>query len=185
MKAIAIFGFTLLFVAAHTLSTSDAGWDPDKRDKVTETIAAFKKKDPELKVFFTEAYGYAVFPSIIKGGAFGLGGAHGKGKVFERKLLIGTTSLSQGTVGFQLGGQSYSQIIFFKDKTALDRFRNGNLKFAAQASAIAATAGASRSAAYSNGVAVFTLPKKGLMYEASIGGQSFSFKPISKESAAK
>lgn len=185
MKAIAIFGFTVLFVAGHTLSASHAGWDPDKGDKVQETIVAFKKKDPGLKVFFTEAHGFAVFPSVIKGGAFGFGGAHGKGKVFERKLLIGTASVTQGTVGFQLGGQSYSQIIFFKDKTALERFRNGHLKFAAQASAIAATAGAAASAAYSNGVAVFTLPKKGLMYEASIGGQSFSFKPISKRNASQ
>lgn len=185
MKAIAIFGSIVFFVAAHTLPTTHAGWKPDKPDKVKETIKAFKKKDPGLKTFFLEAYGFAVFPSVIKGGAFGFGGAHGKGQVFERGVFIGTASVTQGTVGFQLGGQSYSEIVFFRDKEALNRFKNGNVKFAAQASAIAATAGAAANAAYSNGVAVFTLPKKGLMYEASIGGQRFGFKPISKKNVAK
>ena len=107
----------------------------------------------------------------------GIGGAHGKGQVFSRGEVIGRVSLSQGSIGFQLGGQSYSEIVFFQNKAAFDRFKNGNLKLAAQASAIAVTSGATAHAAYEKGVAVFTLGKKGLMFEASIGGQHFSFKP--------
>ena len=99
-----------------------------------------------MKVFFNKAYGYAVFPSIIKA-AIGVGGAHGKGEVFRRGKVIGRASLSQGSIGFQLGGQSYSEIVFFQNKAAFDRFKNGNLKFAAQASAIAVTAGAAANAA--------------------------------------
>jgi lipid-binding SYLF domain-containing protein len=108
----------------------------------------------------------------------GLGGAYGKGEVYEREALIGVSSLTQLTIGFQLGGQAYSEIIFFKDKEALDDFKGGNFELGAQASAVAATAGASADASYDNGVAIFTLAKGGLMYEASIGGQKFSFEPI-------
>ena len=129
-----------------------------------------------MKVFFDQARGYAIFPTVGKGG-IGIGGAYGKGKVFEREKLIGRTKLMQATIGFQLGGQAYREIIFFKDKNALDHFTSGNFEFSAQASAIAVTAGAATDADYSDGVAVFTMPKGGLMYEASIGGQKFSFDP--------
>jgi lipid-binding SYLF domain-containing protein len=167
-----------------TAQSASAGWDPRNKEKaenqkvsdseVAETIAAFKNSDPDMKVFFKKAYGYAVFPTIGKGG-FGIGGAYGRGKVYRKRKLIGTSSMAQLTIGFQLGGQAYSEIIFFKDKKALEHFTGGNFEFGAQASAIAVTAGASADAAYSDGVAVFTLPKGGLMYEASIGGQKFTF----------
>jgi len=97
--------------------------------------------------------------------------------VFEQGVVIGSTSLTQLTFGFQWGGQAYSEVIFFQNKTALDDFKNGNYELGAQVSAVAITAGASSNADYDNGVAVFTLAKGGLMYEASVGGQKFKFKP--------
>lgn len=147
------------------------GWDAKLSQKAT--IQAFKQKDPGMKVFFDRAYGCAVFP-IIKGG-MGVGGAHGEGQLLERGRVVGTARVSQGTIGFQLGGQSYSQIVFFRNQLALARFKNGNLKFAADATAIAVTAGVGAEADDKRAVAVFVLPKKGLMCEAAIGGQHFSF----------
>lgn len=173
-----ILSVPLLLAAA--LLGGCAGWNPnraqDERAEVAGTIAKFKRKDPGLHTFFEHAFGYAVFPTVGKGG-MGIGGAYGEGRVFERGRFIGRATLTQVTVGFQLGGQAYSEIIFFKDRAALDRFKTNNLKFAAQASAVAVTAGAAANAAYESGVAVFTMEKGGLMYEASIGGQAFSFQP--------
>ena len=147
--------------------------------------------------FFNNSYGYALFPTIGKGG-IGIGGAHGKGRVYTRGIYVGDTSMTQVTIGFQLGGQAYSQVIFFQDKRAYDEFTGGNFEFGAQATAVAITAGASASAStagggsagasggkhdattaggYSKGMAVFTVAKGGLMYEASIGGQKYSYTP--------
>lgn len=168
-------------------SFSQAGWNPfhtetaSKQDihnpEVAETIANFKNTDPKLKLFFEKAYGYAVFPTVGKGGIW-IGGAYGKGEVYKRGKLIGSSSLTQLTIGLQLGGQAYSEIIFFKDKKTLDQFTNGSFAFDAQASAVAVTAGASTNADYNKGVAVFTRAKGGLMYEASVGGQKFTFQPV-------
>lgn len=185
MRRFLVAGIILACSACVAVGDSHAGWNPFKKDKgekekpskVPETISRFVEKDPDLKDWFSKAYGYAVFPTVGKGG-IGIGGAYGKGEVFEKGQLIGRTSLKQVTVGFQLGGQSYSEIIFFINKKALDDFTGGRYEFDAQVSAVAATAGASRDAAYSKGVAVFTLAKGGLMYEASVGGQKFTFKPI-------
>lgn len=159
-----------------------AGWTPDDKSQeksggeVAKTIAAFKTKDPGIKKFFKKAHGYAVFPTVAKGG-IGFGGAYGEGSVYRKGKYIGTTSLSLITFGFQLGGQVYSEVIFFGTKAALDDFIAGNFEFSAQVSAVAITAGASADVDYSGGIAVFTLAKGGLMYEASVGGQKFSFTP--------
>ena len=130
-----------------------------------------------MEVFFDKAYGFAIFPTVGKGGV-GIGGAYGEGKVYSKGVLKGTSSLMQFTLGFQLGGQVYREIIFFEDKTAFDLFKYGNFEFGAQVSAVAATAGVSANTDYSNGVAIFTIAKSGLMFEASVGGQKFSFEPI-------
>jgi lipid-binding SYLF domain-containing protein len=190
MKQRAVLGLFIISLLVLSVIPLYAGWNPSKpdtsgdqgvkNDPVAKTIANFKYYDPGLKVFFEQAYGYAVFPSITKGGLF-FGGAYGEGKVYEKTALIGTSSLTQVTVGLQIGGQTYSEIIFFKDKKALDSFTGGNLEFGAQMSAIAVTAGVSTDVDYSNGVAVFTLPKGGLMAEAAIGGQKFSFEPVAKQ----
>lgn len=150
---------------------------PVEDPQIAQTIASFKNKDPSLVPYFHDAYGYAVFPTVGKGG-FVVGGAYGTGKVYVHERLIGLSSLTQATIGLQMGGQTYSEIVFFKDAQALERFKQGGFTLSAQASAVAVTSGAAANANYSNGVAIFTLTKAGLMYEASVGGQKFSFTPI-------
>jgi len=147
---------------------------------VTKAIAEFKKADSGVAQVFETAHGYAIFPSVGKG-AIGIGGAHGSGYVYEQGRLIGHTTLTQVTVGFQFGGQAYREVIFFKDKTALDDFTRGNFEFSAQATAVAIKAGASADLAYNGGVAIVTMAKGGLMYEASVGGQKFSYKPVTSK----
>lgn len=147
--------------------------------KVQETITAFRATDPSMNSFFSNSAGYAVFPEIAKGGA-GLGGAHGEGLVYEGGTLVGQTSMSQATIGFQLGGQTLREIIFFQNTQKLDDFKNGKVELSAQASAVAAKDGAASSTDYTEGVAVFVLPIKGLMGEASVGGQKFEYSPVSR-----
>jgi lipid-binding SYLF domain-containing protein len=163
-------------------------------NKYVDTIALFKNSG-ESANFFPSAYGYAVFPTIGKGGLI-VGGAHGSGHVYEKGKYIGNTSVTQISVGFQAGGQAYSQIVFFEDKRALDEFTNGNFEFEAGVSAVAITAAASGSAgtqganagasggkkdattvgsAYYKGMAVFTIVKGGAMYQATVAGQKFTF----------
>ena len=149
------------------------------QDDVPPVIAKFKEKDPGMEKIFADAVGYAVFPTVGKG-AIGIGGARGKGWVYRNGALIGRSTLTQVTVGLQLGGQAYSEIVFFQTPQALENFKLGRLKFDAQASAIALTARASADLAYRNGVAIVTMAKGGLMYEASVGGQKFSFTPVGK-----
>ena len=143
---------------------------------VAEAIAAFKSKNAGLAIYFKEAHGFAVFPSVGKG-AFAVGAAHGNGTVFQGGKVIGTASLTQITFGFQFGGQSFRELIFFRDAAALKRFKDSRMELGAQASAVAPTAGATTEANYENGVAIFTMSKGGLMVEASVGGQTFEFKP--------
>jgi lipid-binding SYLF domain-containing protein len=167
----------LLAVAALVAAVQPAR--AQTNEEVQAVIQRFKDGDPGMQGWFRDAYGYAVYPSVGKG-AIGIGGAHGKGLVYETGTLIGKTSLTAVTIGFQLGGQAFSEVIFFKDKAALDDFTRGDFEFEAGASAVALTAGASRDIAYSKGVAVMTATKGGLMYEAAIGGQKFSFERIDK-----
>jgi lipid-binding SYLF domain-containing protein len=142
-----------------------------------ETIRLYKFTDPSIEEHFNKAAGYAVFPSITKGGA-GLGGAHGYGVLYENHKPVGWCDVSQGTIGLQLGGQSFSELIFFQDGFALERFKRGEFAMAANASAVVASSGASGSAEYNDGVLVITMAKGGLMFEAAIGGQNFSFQPM-------
>ncbi len=167
-----------LFIAMSLLLSgqSFAGWDANEERDARKSIAEFKKHDADMQAFFDKAWGYAVYPDVGKAG-MGIGGAHGGGVVFEQGQVTGSTKLTQLSFGFQLGAQLYQEIIFFQNKAAMDDFKNGNFELGAQASAVAVTAGASVDADYNNGVAVFTLAKGGLMYEASVGGQKFSYKP--------
>lgn len=166
-------------------------------DNYSNTIEVFKKS-PAVQPFFNNCYGYAVFPTIGKGG-LGIGGAYGKGQVYRGGKVTGTTSLIKVTIGWQAGGQAFSEIIFFEDKRAYDDFISGNFEFDATASAVAITAGAQAKAGsegatagasagpatgaqaktnYRKGMAIFIHAKGGLMYEAAIGGQKFSFQPL-------
>jgi lipid-binding SYLF domain-containing protein len=141
------------------------------------TIATFKRTDPGIAKFFEQSDGYVVFPTVGKGG-LGVGGAHGSGIVFKHGQAIGTAKLTQVTFGAQVGGQSYSQIVFLETPSVLAAFEAGHFALAAQVSAVALAAGASANAKFEHGVAVFTATKGGLMYEASVGGQKFSFEPF-------
>lgn len=158
-----------------------------------DTITAFKRAGASAD-FFKSSYGYAVFPTIGKGG-FVVGGARGKGRVYKHGHYVGDTTMTQVSVGFQAGGQAYSEIIFFQTRLDLARFESGKFALGAQASAVAITAGASASAStagstasmsgaqknattvgrYQDGIAVFTIAKGGLMYEAAVAGQKFSY----------
>ncbi len=171
-KLVSSFVAACLVVVAGTAF----GWDAAGEKMAMAAIAEFKRADPSIDAFFKEAYGYAVFPEITKGG-IGIGGAQGDGTVFERGSSVGSSEMSQVTVGLQLGGQTYREAIFFKDKAALDNFKRGNYEVAAGASAVAVQKGASKTADYAQGVAIFTMAKGGLMFEASIGGQKFSYEP--------
>jgi lipid-binding SYLF domain-containing protein len=173
----------LLIAAFFVLFSSPLVWafEPDTSDEmqlsVAKAILDVKNSDPGMSRFFDNAAGYAVFPRVGKGG-IGVGGAHGKGLVIVGDQAVGKTSLSQVTIGLQLGGQVYSQFIFFEDDVALGHFQRGNWEMGAQASAVAVTAGASADANYDSGVAVFTHVGGGLMAEATIGGQKFTYEPL-------
>jgi lipid-binding SYLF domain-containing protein len=166
---------------------------PARADDYSDTIAVFQKAK-ESKSYFGTSHGYAVFPTIGKGGVV-VGAAYGKGRVYERGKYVGDISVTQLSVGAQLGGQAYSEMIFLQDKRAFDEFTKGEFEFGAEVSAVAITAGASAQAGtggttagksitsdkaevvggYQKGVAVFTIAKGGLMYEASVGGQKFEY----------
>ena len=176
MKKILLFSL-IIFVTSISLTAQIGGWDPEAVEKAEQTKKDFLDKDSSMKAFFGEAYGFVIFPSIGKG-AIGVGGAHGKGIMFKNDIPHGEAKMTQVTIGFQWGGQAYSEVIFFEDKESFDRFTKSKFEFAAQVSAVAATAGASADVAYEDGVAVFTMVKGGLMYEASVGGQKFKYKPF-------
>ena len=173
--------FTLMFVAIGALLLTGCATAPRTdggklvlSSKVQEAIDLARKEDPGLEKFFDEAAGYAIFPTVGKG-AIGIGGAYGKGELYEHGRLAGYCDLTQVSIGFALGGQAYTELIFFELKDDVDRFKSGNFAFAVQASAVALKSGVSANAKYENGVAVFTMSEAGLMYEASIGGQKFSY----------
>ena len=163
--------------------TSSGQADHHGVKEATSTVADFRRADPSLSRFFDGAAGYAVFPAIAKG-AFGIGAAHGRGVLFEHGQPVGRTTLTQVTIGAQLGGQSYSEVVFFESADPLKRFKEGEFAMAAQTSAVAASEGASADARYARGVAVFTLARSGLMAEASVGGQKFAYTPFAPGAAA-
>ena len=164
------------------LSFSFVAFSQTKKDKEIiaeskETIQAFLDTDKGMDKFFGKSYGYVIFPNVGKGG-LGVGGASGNGAAYRQGSLVGMAKLTQLSIGFQAGGQSFREIIFFEDKSGFDRFTENKIEFAAQVSAVAAAAGVSADAKYVDGVAVFTMAKGGLMYQASVGGQKFKFDPF-------
>lgn len=166
---------TVCMLAALATATAYA-WDPDEisdRDQsAQEAKAALLEKDAKMARFFDAAAGYVIIPTVGKG-AIGIGGARGKGLLYEGGAITAEVTLTQLSFGFQWGGQAYSEFIFFEDATALAEFKRGSYELNAQASAVAVTTGASVDANYSGGVAIFTYAKGGLMYEAAVGGQKF------------
>jgi len=178
--------FACVFVAAGLLVLAGCATTPESGAKQAQltsnsetAIQLAKKADPGLQKFFDTAAGYAIFPSVGKG-AIGVGGAYGHGELYEGGKLAGYCTVTQASIGFALGGQKYTELIFFETKAAVDRFKSGNFAFAAQASAVALKSGVSTNAKYADGVAVFTMGEAGLMYEASVGGQKFNYEPAPK-----
>jgi len=186
--------FVSLIVLAFGMST--VAFSADIKD-YSDTINVFMDS-PVVQKFFKNSYGYAVFPTIGKLGWL-IGGSYGPGQVYRDGKVTGKTSIIEGTIGFQFGGKAFSEIIFFQDKRAYNKFTSGNFEFGATAQATAITAGAQAEAGttgvtagasagpktgvqaktnYVNGMAVFVHSKGGLMYEFSVGGQKFSFEPI-------
>jgi len=165
-----------VMLAMLALATTGWAWDPDEVEeydaKSQEAIAEFKDSDESVQRFFDKSAGYVVIPTVGKAG-FGIGGARGKGILYEGGAPTAVITLTQLSFGFQWGGQAYSEFIFFEDAVALGNFKRGNYELGAQASAVAVTAGASADANFNGGVAIFTQAKGGLMYEASVGGQKF------------
>ena len=179
-----ILCFGILFASLTSMRCSTVPETKADREALaasaTAAIAKSKAKDPSLDKFFKDSYGYAIFPEVGNGGA-GLAFSYGRGEVFEGGKATGYCDLSKGTIGATLGGQTFSELIFFKDKERYENFVNGKFVFAANASAVAIAAGAGGSASYKEGVAVFITNTSGLMFDASIGGQQFNYRPMTME----
>ncbi|NVK51251.1 MAG: hypothetical protein HWE09_15875 [Cyclobacteriaceae bacterium] len=166
--------FLFLFVTGFVFAQSDKK-DKQILEDALEAKSEFLEDDPGMEQFFNSSFGYIILPNVGKGG-LGVGGAAGNGVAYEQGKHIGYARMTQVTIGFQAGGQAYSEVVFFEDQEAWERFKNGKIEMAAQVSAVAAAAGASANAKYVDGVMVFTRTKGGLMYEASVGGQQFKFR---------
>ena len=162
---------------ALALGLSSAnGVAAESEQEAQDVVVLFLKTDPGLKQFFDNCAGYAVFPAVTKA-AVGIGGAQGGGYVYEKNRLTGLAKLTQMTLGWSLGAQSYAELVFFETNDALNQFKKNETVLSAQVGAVAAAQGASAKAKYQVGVAVFTISKNGLMFEASVGGQKFQFTP--------
>ncbi len=165
----------LTLAMGSTATTVKAEGDVQTESK--DAVAGFIKTDPTIQKFIDESAAYAIFPSVGKGG-FVVGGARGKGLLYEKGSLTGQTTMTQASIGAQAGGQSFAEIIFFETPSAVSDFKDGKFEMGADISAVVAAQGAAKSVKYKNGVAVFTLPLKGLMVQASVGGQKFKFEPL-------
>ena len=152
----------------------------DIKEDAAKAVARAEKVDPGFTPLINSAAGYASFPSVGKGGA-GIGGAYGKGVLFEKGQPVGYCDIRQATIGAQIGGQDYTELVLFQTPEAVAKFKKGEYTFNAQVSAVALKSGASQNAKYSDGVAVFTLDESGLMAEAAVGGQRFTYQPITHQ----
>ena len=172
----------LILLAASALGackTTPA--EPDDRAELRksaqEALDRTEAQHESLSRFLSTSYGYAVFPKISAGAA-GVGGAYGRGVVYQQGVMVGYADMTQLSAGAQLGGQTYTEIVAFEDKEAMTRFRERELVIDAQASAVAVEAGTGTGADFHEGIAIFAVDRKGLMLEASVAGQRFSFEPL-------
>jgi lipid-binding SYLF domain-containing protein len=168
----------LPFVAAGCKTAPEKKQGKEVLDaQVTEAVNLFKIKDPSIDRFFNDSYGYAVLPQVFKGGFF-VGGAYGRGEVFEKGEKVGYCDMSQATLGFSFGGQYFREIVFFRDEPDFDKFKAEEYTFAAQVTGVALSAGVAAKADYKAGLAVFVMEDKGLMVDVSLGGQKFRYQPV-------
>ena len=164
------------FVAACSSEPSSQSQRQALVDNAQSTLKSMEAKDPGLADVVNRNYAYVIFPDIGKGG-FVIGGAWGRGVVYEQGRMVGFAAVTEGSVGITAGGQTYSELIVFKDSNSYQKFQNGNFTFDAQASAVALKAGAAAAAQFRNGVLVFIHNQGGLMADVSVGGQKISFHP--------
>jgi lipid-binding SYLF domain-containing protein len=179
MKLTGMMAIAVIFLVTTGCATAPATVQ-GKADIRAEADAALSKArftDPTIVGILSRSAGYAVFPSIGKGG-LGVGGAYGKGVLYSNGRAVGYCDLTQTSIGAQVGGQSYSEIICFETWDSVETFKQGNYRFNAQATAVALKSGAGENAKFRDGVAVFTMDETGLMLEASVGGQKFSYQEI-------
>ena len=173
--------FKSIMVLCLIMLVSSATGQTQKDNKLIEDAKTAKetllKTDSSLERFFKDSAGFVIFPNVGKGG-FIIGGASGNGVVYEKSKAIGMADLKKLNIGLQAGGQAIIEVIFFETSVDLDRFKAGKFEFAAEASAVALKSGIAVNAKYKDGVAVFALPKAGLMADASVGGQKFSYHPF-------
>lgn len=171
-----VLALSVVFLGISSCATAPTteGGRIDLASDVKRALAKAKAADSTLEAFLNKSTAYAVFPSIGKGGLI-VGGAYGRGEVYSNGTMQGYCDSSSVTLGAQIGGQSFTEIVVFEGPTDYRSFRNGHLKFSAQVSAVALKSGSAASTNYRDGVAVFVLNPSGLMLEASVGGQSFSF----------
>ena len=165
-----------VMVVGALLAVPAAAQDEGDLEEIREVMAEMVAGDAGMAEWFSSSHAYAVFPSVGKAG-LGIGGARGDGIAFVGGSPAGKTKLSAVSIGFQLGAQKFVEVIFFRDQTAWSDFTRGNFEFGAQVSAVAFTSGISADLAYNGGVAVVTMARGGLMYEASVGGQKFDYEP--------
>ena len=168
---LAVFGFGVVGCSPTPKDEEKAG---KLRSNVETTLDEMRAADPTFGKFLDDAYGYAIFPTVGKGGLI-LGGSYGKGEVYEKGQMIGYSDMTQATVGAQIGGQSFAQVIAFENKAALDKFIQKEFAFTAQVTAVALKSGVAKTAKFRDGIAVFQYMKGGLMAEAAAGGQRFRF----------
>jgi lipid-binding SYLF domain-containing protein len=178
-----LFNHALILVSMISFFVAGCATAPDTQverqnlvDQATSALRQMKNSDPTLTQFLAQSFGYAVFPNVGKG-AFIAGGAYGRGIVYEKGNFVGYSDVAQATIGLQAGGQSFDEIIVFENRGVMDRFISGKVNFSASASAVILKSGAGGAARYTDGVAVFVQPTGGLMVEAAVGGQQFTFMP--------
>jgi lipid-binding SYLF domain-containing protein len=177
MKKSKLVNLTLLAFVAFLLPHSIQAQDKEAEKVLSESSKAkteFIKTDPSMAALFESSYGYVIFPKIGKGG-FVVGGSGGDGILYEKGKSIGLVKTGQVTVGAQVGGQAYREVIFFENLDALDRMKQSKTEFSSQISAVAVKSGVSKNAKYTDGVSVFTQDLGGLMAEATVGGQKFKY----------
>jgi lipid-binding SYLF domain-containing protein len=177
MKKIKLIIATLAVSALVLLPRALNAQDKDIKQDSKEAKVAFLKSDASMQRLFDNSYAYAIFPNVGKG-AVVVGGAGGNGIVYHHGKIIGQANMVQATVGAQAGGEAYREVIFFENKDALDRFKDNKVEFSGQVSAVVVKSGASANVKYREGVSVFTEEKGGLMAEASVGGQKFTYKSL-------
>jgi lipid-binding SYLF domain-containing protein len=176
MKITILLACALLIIAGCTTAPQGENERQLLVSDSNDALRQMKSQDSSLGQFLNHGYAYAIFPSVGKG-ALIAGGAYGRGVVYEQGKMVGYSDISQATIGLQAGGQSYSELVVFEKQLDFDRFVGGHFAFAANASAVAIKTGAAETAKYTDGVAVFVQPTGGLMVEAAIGGQQFTFLP--------